>query len=85
MTTFTITSNPFVNPDNATAAKIGAIVLPSPASIRRQARQHQAASTHARWMRARRQAAARNGYRGPLTRDEATVNQLAALNAAGYR
>jgi hypothetical protein len=39
----------------------------------------------ARYTRQRRQAARRAGYRGPLTRDEATVNQLAALNAAGYR
>jgi hypothetical protein len=35
--------------------------------------------------RARRRNAARRGYRGPLTRDEATVIALASLNAAGYR
>jgi hypothetical protein len=43
------------------------------------------ADAHARYTHQRRTAAAKAGYRGPLTRDEATVWQLANLNAAGYR
>ena len=43
------------------------------------------AATERMWMDMRRADAARNGYRGPLNRDEAAVRQLARLDELGYR
>lgn len=56
----------------------------TPTVIARQAaeRRHLA---ERRYLAARRRDAAQRGYRGPLTRDEATMITLADLNAAGHR
>ena len=60
----------------------------TPASIGQQLtarKQHQQAGARARYDQQRRRAARKAGYSGPLTRDEATVITLAALNTAGHR
>lgn len=69
--------NPFVNPCDHLAAEIGAtpvkpVVSPLSIAIRAQAARMRAKQT-------RRDNAARNGYRGPLTR-----NELAALAAKKF-
>lgn len=55
---------------------------PAPTAVRRQVtmRRLRAADADARWLAARRREAARNGYRGPLTRAELAAQ--AARNAA---
>lgn len=57
--------------------------MPAPTDLARHATMRRIASAdaHARYTRARRRDAASNGYRGPLTRAEATDRALRRLAA----